>query len=141
MIEDSNIIDELFERIASLENENQQLENKIKNIQSEIDKKESVLEENPELIELQNLLNREKLESKSDLTNVDINYIPFDNFSEIFIAGDFTNWEKKPMKNENGKWTSEFKLAMGYQYFYCFYFRDEVLIDFNQEYKENVKNG
>ena len=107
-MEDTNIIDELFERINALETENAILEQKIKALQDEYDKKELAIEDNIDINGLQSLIDKEKIELNSDFINIDINYVPFDNFNEIFIAGDFTNWEKKPMQNVHiynlGKW-------------------------------------
>jgi hypothetical protein len=95
---EANIIDELFERINSLEIENAMLVERSKILQDELDKKELMIEDSIDITDLQRLVSGEKIEMNSDLVNVDIVYVPFDNFNEMYIAGDFNGWEKSLMQ-------------------------------------------
>ena len=95
---EANIIDELFERINALERENAILNERAKSLEDEIDKKEFIIEDSIDLTDLKMLIAGEKMEMNSDLVNMEISYVPFDNFDEISIAGDFTGWDKKVME-------------------------------------------
>ncbi len=106
---DENIIDELFNRINSLEQENNILENELSRIKVQQEEKnikdllkEEKLDENIIIDELNkfadNEINRKLTRSKKNLQNVTIEYSPFDNVDQIYIAGDFTKWEQVEMK-------------------------------------------
>ena len=106
---DDNIIDELFNRINSLEQENKHLESKLSSIKVQQEEKnikdllkDEKLDENILIDELNKFADKEinckliRIEQK--LQNVTIEYSPYDNLDQIFIAGDFTKWEQVEMQ-------------------------------------------
>jgi len=106
---DENIIDELFNRINTLEQENNILENELSRIKVQQEEKkiedlvsEENLDENIIIDELNkfadNEINRKLTQSEKKLKKITIEYSPFDNLEQIFIAGDFTKWEQLEMK-------------------------------------------
>ena len=145
-------VDTLFEKIKNLENEQTQLYDKISNLENEI--------ENKKLIELKKYWSKnedekndkEFIKTINDLKTKIINcleiktieytfqYIPFDpSYSNIFISGDFNNWDMTVMNKDYSsnelKFTYKFNLNKGYEYAYCFFSNGERLIDFNQPAK------
>ena len=145
-------VDTLFEKIKNLENEQTQLYDKISNLENEI--------ENKKLIELKKYWSKnedekndkEFIKTINDLKTKIINcleiktieytfqYIPFDpSYSNIFISGDFNNWDMTEMNKDYSsnelKFTYKFNLNKGYEYAYCFFSNGERLIDFNQPAK------
>ena len=145
-------VDTLFEKIKNLENEQTQLYDKISNLENEI--------ENKKLIELKKYWSKnedekndkEFIKTINDLKTKIINcleiktieytfqYIPFDpSYSNIFISGDFNNWDMTEMNKDYSsnelKFTYKFNLNKGYEYAYCFFSNGERLIDFNQRAK------
>jgi hypothetical protein len=153
-MEDSDFMDELFSRINQLEKENTELESELKILQSELEKKEIknlVADDNDEDMEkeiLEEIRQRNQdhsylriVKSQDQVQEITLEYIPFDDFSNLFIAADFTKWEKQSMNKSEGKFTYTTILMKGYQYSYCFYYNDEILIDFNTTYVENPKTG
>ncbi len=145
-------VDTLFEKIKNLENEQTKLYDKISNLENEI--------ENKKLIELKKYWSKnedekndkEFIKTINDLKTKIINcleiktieytfqYIPFDpSYSNIFISGDFNNWDMTEMNKDYSsnelKFTYKFNLNKGYEYAYCFFSNGERLIDFNQPAK------
>jgi hypothetical protein len=105
---DANFMDELFQRIHDLESENKILENNIKTVQVELEMKElnNLIEykEETDIIKEIELLNEKEGESEiikvnSNLKEISLEFVPFDNFKEVYIAGDFTNWNRLLLKN------------------------------------------
>ncbi len=106
---DDNIIDELFNRINTLEHDNKFLETQLSNLKVLLEDKtindlfkgeklndEKVIEELNEYAEKE--INQKLTKSKQNLKNVTIEYFPFDNVDKIQIAGDFTKWEQIEMQ-------------------------------------------
>ena len=95
-----NIIDELFQRINELSSEKEMLESNLKTLENDYEDKEmfDLCSSNGIVEELEHIINDEKsnivYQKNNNLKETEINYTPFDNFNEVFIAGDFTNWEK-----------------------------------------------
>jgi len=145
-MDNSSIIDELFARIQSLEDENKNLKSKIRELELDIVKKEG---ENDELSD------EEKEEKKNDIMMIDenleeyksiklitITYIPTETISKLYIMGDFTNWELLEMNKEiSNIFTFNILLLNGFKYYYCFYTDDQPIVDFNNLYEENLSNG
>lgn len=152
-MDDSNIIDELFARINNLEKENKDLEVELKHLEKEYDAKEVSEMVNCDMMDVEVLDKIKEMNSSEDafknvvkkenyMVEHTIEYVPFDNFAQLSIAGDFTNWEKMEMeKTSAGTFVFKTLLLKGYRYAFCFYFNNEVLIDFEREYEENPKTG
>jgi hypothetical protein len=111
---ETNFIDEIFERIRILEQENKILIDELKNINNEseinidnyitIDKNEKLnqLNEFKMQINLDNFTSKNINENqKGQFTEITINYKPFEDLHAIEIAGDFSNWNKKKMEKVN----------------------------------------
>jgi hypothetical protein len=147
---DANVMDELFNRINQLEEENKFLKNRITDLKTEVEKKElnEIIKDDEDDItkEIDKLNDEEStnpiLKSDESLQEVNIEFTPFDPVNEVFIAGDFSKWEKLPMKSDGGSskfiWTG--LLLKNYLYYYCFYSQNQPLIDFSKEYTEHPIN-
>ena len=164
---ENDSVDTLFEKIKNLENEESQLYDKLENLEIEIEnKKLSELQkfwsknedekEEKEFIKTINDL-KTKIKNCLELKSIEytFQYIPFDSsFSNVYISGDFNNWNMTEMNNWNMtemnkvdntdelKFNCNFNLEKGFEYAYCFFSNGERLIDFNQpskniSYKEN----
>jgi hypothetical protein len=151
-MDETNFIDDLFLRIQSLEAENELLERDLKQHKAELDNietKELVQDQQDELHIIQEIKIRNDQHSSnfSELKNninfspeiekICIFYIPYDNYSQLMICGDFTNWDKKEMTKKDGQFIYEVNLLKGYKYNYIFYYQEEVLIDFTSDYVES----
>jgi hypothetical protein len=145
-MDNSSIIDELFARIQSLEDENKNLKGKISEFELELVKKEG---------DDKDLSDNEKEESKKDVMMIDdtfeeikpvkpvtITYIPNEDLRKLYIMGDFTNWEPTEMVKElSNVYTYNVPLLIGYKYFYCFFTDDQPIVDFANLFEENPSNG
>ena len=145
-------VDTLFENIKNLEKEQEQLYDKLSNLETEI--------ENKKLSELKNYWSNDEVDNKEkefietikdlktkiqnclEIKTIEYSfqYIPFDpSYSNIFISGDFNNWDMTEMNKDYSsnelKFTYKFNLNKGYEYAYCFFSNGERLIDFNQPAK------
>lgn len=149
---EANLMDELFEKINKLENEqkalikelddtNKALELKSINLigkmfTSEEKENESIAAEEAKkrLEALSNEINS-RIESKG-ITHV-FSYYPIDSsYTSVYISGDFNNWAMKDMRYEGNTFTCSIQLLKGYEYAYCFYSNGELLVDFDLQYKE-----
>ena len=156
---ENDSVDTLFEKIKNLENEESQLYDKLENLEIEIEnKKLSELQkfwsknedekEEKEFIKTINDL-KTKIKNCLELKSIEntFQYIPFDSsFSNVYISGDFNNWNMTEMNKVDNtdelKFNCNFNLEKGFEYAYCFFSNGERLIDFNQpskniSYKEN----
>jgi hypothetical protein len=100
---EANFMDELFQRIHDLESENKLLESSIKSLHNELDQQEISnlvdYKEDTDIVNEIKLLNQKEGENKivkvnSNIKEISLEFVPFDNFNEVYIAGDFTNWNK-----------------------------------------------
>jgi uncharacterized coiled-coil DUF342 family protein len=100
---ETNFMDELFQRINDLESENKILEETIRATQNELDNKALTnslnIKEDTQIIQEIELLNQNEANNSivkvnSNLKEITLEFVPFDNFKEVYIAGDFTNWNK-----------------------------------------------
>lgn len=145
-MDNSSIIDELFARIQSLEDENKNLKTKIGELESDLVKKEGENEENfdqdIEEKKQDNMMIDDIVEEINSVKSITISYIPTESVSKLYIMGDFTNWELIEMTKENSNiFTFNILLLNGFKYFYCFYTDDQPIVDFNNLYEENISNG
>lgn len=145
-MDNSSIIDELFARIQSLEDENKNLKSKISQLELDLVKKEG---ENEELSDKENeekkndiMMIDENLEEYKSIKPITITYIPTENITKLYIMGDFTNWELIEMTKEiSNIFTFNILLLNGFKYYFCFYTDDQPIVDFNNLYEENLSNG
>ena len=162
MVEGGDFMDELFQRINQLEEENKILNKKI--IEQDIRLKEKKEKEMLKGINEKELLGGLDLDENKDNTNTDnrmdidlpdlnkkftnpnmeeveIIYTPYEDINKIYIKGDFTKWEKKEMRKEDGVFFYSILLLKGYRYFYSFLVQEQMLVDFENDYTENTKTG
>lgn len=144
-MENISIIDELFSRIQSLEEENKKLKTKINDLEIELVKKEG---DNEELSEKEkaenkndNMIIDEELEVVKPVKSVSIKYIPNEDLRMLYIMGDFTNWELVEMKKElSNIFTFNILLLTGFKYHYSFFYDDQPIVDFGNLFEENPNN-
>jgi len=161
---DGNIIDDLMNQIKQLEKQNESL----KKTYLEKQNKLKASEENKDIIQENELkleytyIPKENTDSNSNIffnfkdmdidsgpgsenykiKEMNISYVPFESHNKIYIMGDFTGWEPIEMQKVNNKLFSyNTTLLQGFQYFYCFTAQNEIIVDFNNEYGENHRNG
>ena len=156
---DTDSVDTLFSKIATLENYQKELKEKLSKIEKDIEnKKLEKLNEfwskeeknfnNENFFKTINEL-KKKINNQVQIKSIEhiFQYIPFDSsYTNVFISGDFNNWDMTEMKrdysNKDIKFISKFTLEKGFEYAYCFFSNGERLIDFNQpaksiSYKDN----
>ena len=75
------------------------------------------------------------------LEEIQIIYTPYEDINRIYIKGSFTKWEKKEMRKQDGVFFYSTIVVKGFRYFYSFLGQDQLLVDFEQEYSENIKTG
>ncbi len=145
-------VDTLFENIKNLEKEQEQLYDKLSNLETEI--------ENKKLSELKNYWSNDEVDNKEkefietikdlktkiqnclEIKTIEYSfqYIPLEpSYSNVFISGDFNNWDMTEMNKDDTsnelKFIYNFNLNKGYEYAYCFFSNGERLIDFKQPSK------
>jgi hypothetical protein len=76
-----------------------------------------------------------------NLKEVTISYIPFEQHNKLYIMGDFTGWEPKPMNKNKDIFSYTIVLIKGFKYYYCFNEREQISIDMNSEYDTNPRNN
>jgi hypothetical protein len=107
---EGNVIDEMFNRISSLEEENKILEMQLSNLKVLLEDKtindlfkgeklddQKIINELEEYADKE--INQKLTKSEKGLKTLEIEYFPFDNVDKIYIAGDFTKWEQIEMQN------------------------------------------
>lgn len=72
-----------------------------------------------------------------NVTEISITYIPYEQLSNIWIMGDFTEWEPILMNKNKDIFTYTIVLIRGFKYYYLFNSMDTTVIDFNHEYELN----
>ena len=143
---ESDSVDALFAKISKLENEQNQLNEKLSKIELEIENKKTEeltkfwSKENKKDENLIKQLNdlKEKIKNQLEIKSIDytFKYIPFDpSYTNIFISGDFNNWDmtemEKDYSTDEEKFFYKINIEKGYEYAYCFFLNGEILIDFN----------
>ena len=161
MEDQDSILNELLERINNLESKNesmrktnQDLKEQIKNIEpkknsnsntkTEPEKNKNDSEEEKRQteifkMELTNLLNN-SIDFQNNIVEYNIEYITQEQHNKIFIMGDFTNWELKPMKKNKDIFSYRVVLIKGFKYYYSLQSGDQIFIDYESLYEENPKN-
>ena len=157
-----SVLNEFLERIKNLEKQNETLRENIIKKKEEIKKIDTEIinsskEENKKEIILQKKLPSEEEEEKEIKKELD-NYITFksnkinieteafeytiefisqERYNNLYIMGDFTNWEFIKMEKNKDCFTYKIILLKGYKYYYSFQAGDEIIIDYNNTYGEN----
>ena len=157
-----SVLNEFLERIKNLEKQNETLRENIIKKKEEIKKIDTEIinsskEENKKEIILQKKLQSEEEEEKeikkeldnyitfkSNKINIEteafeytIEYISQERYNNLYIMGDFTNWELIKMEKNKDCFTYKIILLKGYKYYYSFQAGDEIIIDYNNTYGEN----
>ena len=76
-----------------------------------------------------------------NLQEITITYIPYEQYNNLWIMGDFTEWEPKPMLKNKDIFTFKVVLIKGFKYYFTFTAKDQIVIDFNQEYETNPRSS
>ena len=162
-MEDQNsILNELLEKIKSLEKSNEALKEKIKkkkeeilNIEKEI-KNPNNKEQNKIIIskkiptekegEIKGLKALQNFKFIKHNTNIKenckeyiIEYITQEKYNNMYIMGDFTKWELIKMKKIKDIFSYKIILLKGFKYYYSFQSNDQILLDYNAPYEQNPK--
>ena len=154
-MENNNLLDELFNRISLLKQEQENLNKEISLINKEISNQQllqyekfwSKKETNEEKKELNDKIENlkeysEKLSKtiENNISKIKITYKPFDaSLKPVYISGDFNDWSMIEMNNEkeDDTFSIELDLEKGFNYLYCFYSNGNKLVDYNQPLFEN----
>ena len=76
-----------------------------------------------------------------NLKEINITYAPFEQYNNMWIMGDFTEWEPVPLfKNQNCYFTN-LVLIKGFKYYFCYTAMDQIVVDFDQPYETNPRNN
>jgi hypothetical protein len=76
------------------------------------------------------------------IEEVSINYFPFDDqINNLWIMGDFTDWEPRQMKRGDDKFYFNIILVKGFKYYLSFTERNEMIIDYNKQHEINPRNN
>ena len=155
-------INEILLKIQMLEEKNEQLRKKIeekeklvklnKSSKNKIEKNKK--EEKVEVITLENdrqaalrfenelkFLNNNSLQILENLVEKKIEFNPEKQYGSMYILGDFNGWKPELMqKNEEGFY---FKVVLikGFKFYYSFLSSDEMILDYNSPYEENISNS
>jgi hypothetical protein len=165
---ENNIVDELLNKIKSIETANSDLKSKIKEIKSKLNSSSVINESNQSNVNLEdgklnfiyflemlvdyqsntnlNFNSNSILENKLNIINNvvehNISYIPNEQFNSLWIMADFTNWEPKQMNKNKDVFNFNVLLIKGFKYYFTFTARsEENIIDFNQDHEINPRNG
>ena len=166
-MEDQNsILNEFLERIRNAEKRNEELRKNIQNKKKEIKEFEEKLksendnnkkEENNKNKKIQipteeqdkrlgeKFLNEFKCikfnsyEINNNVSEITIEYITQEQFSSLYIMGDFTKWEPRLMKKNKDIFSYKIVLLKGFKYYYNFQSGDQIFIDYNNAYQENPR--
>ena len=159
---DEEKINEVLLKIQVLEEKNEKLRKKIeekeklvkqnKPSKNKIEKIEKV--EKVEVITLENdrqaavrfenelkFLNNNSLQILENLVEKKIEFNPTKQYGSMYILGDFNGWKPELMqKNETGFY---FKVVLikGFKFYYSFFSSDEMILDYNSPYEENITNS
>ena len=153
-MENNNLLDELFNRISLLKQEQENLNKEISLINKEISNQQllqyekfwSKKETNEEKKELNEQIEKlkefsEKLSKtiEKNISKIKIIYKPFDSsLKPVYISGDFNDWSMIEMNNEKeDTYSIELDLEKGFNYLYCFYSNGNKLVDYDQPLFEN----
>lgn len=157
---DQTIINELLNKIKLLEDRNENIRNEIRQKQNNLQSKSDIITQPLLLqnnkIEIDNdndndntefVLPQEYIDIQLNQNNIisnvkeyTIEYIPYDQIGLLYIMGDFTNWEMKPMNKSKGVFSYTCVLLLNFRYFYCMSSDGQITVDMNQFYDKNPRN-
>lgn len=159
---DQSIIDELLSKVKQLENRNQELKDlilskkqnnliisqKIQNSHNQTSKNE--LQEmkdrisyklNLDFFEQDLILDKDKTNLSNFLQEYSIRFIPNEHYGNMYLMGDFTNWEPMVMNKSRESFIYKVILMKGFKYFYCFQTDDKILLNNNDLIEINQRTG
>ena len=152
-------IEELLLKIQNLEERNEELRKKIeaKEKQVKVNKTSKNKIENKEKVEVITLENDRQaalrfenelkflknnyFQITENLVDKKIEFRPEKQYGSLYILGDFNGWKPELMqKNEKGFY---FKVVLikGFKFYYSFLSSDEIILDYNSPYEENINNS
>ena len=160
------ILNEFLERIKEIEQKNDLLRENIKkkkeeiikfDKEKEIPKKEEKKEEKKDEVTINKKLptdEEEEIEAKKAFHNYQsikfnrieieknaieyiIEYTTQEQYSSLYIMGDFTKWALTKMEKTKDKFIYKVILLKGFKYYYSFQAGAEIIIDYNNIYEEN----
>ena len=159
-----SVLNELLEKIKTIErnndilrekilNKNEDLikfENEKKNPKKAQEKKDEIITKKIPTEEQEEMEAKKALENykniKSNKLYIENNAIEYliefntqEQYNALYIMGDFTKWELTPMEKSKDKFTYRVILLKGFKYYYSFQAGDDILIDYNNIYEENPK--
>ena len=73
------------------------------------------------------------------VSEITIQYITQEQYSNLYIMGDFTKWEPISMKKSKDIFSYKVILLKGFKYYYSFQAGDQIIINFNSEYESNPR--
>lgn len=76
-----------------------------------------------------------------NIKEVNITFTPHEHFNTLWIMGDFTGWEPKQMHKSKDVFNFNVILIKGFNYYYSFTFRDQMMVDTTAECVINPRNG
>lgn len=154
---DQSVTNELLNRIKALEDQNESIKKEIKkkkeeiassntlnhssslslnHIENEIDK---AIKKNE--ITYHNLRSNED-NIKMNVIEYTIEYDPNENLGQLYICGDFTNWELKLMNTNKGVYFYSTILLRNFKYYYCMTDNEgQTTIDSNILHEHNPKTN
>lgn len=93
-----------------------------------------------------NLQLKDNLNSPSDtdlqnFKNITITYVPYEQYNSLWIMGDFNNWDAQPMYKYKDVFSFNVVLVKGFKYYFAFSSKDQMVIDYNQDYEQNPRSS
>lgn len=152
---DQNVLNELLNKIKSLEDRNDNIRKEIKQKREELNSQSSIItqsflkDDKMEIDDIETEFNLpqeymniqlNEVNIASNVKEYTIQYIPYDQIGTLYIMGDFTNWEMKPMNKSKGIFSYTCILLANFRYFYCMSSDGQIIVDMNHLYEKNPRN-
>lgn len=161
---ETNILDELLAKVKMLEEVNNSLKNKVAEAKSKLESKpehedinNNLNSKNSNVVDLEDemIVDEENINDSEGIMKIvenrdqiinsveerNITFIPYEQYNNLWIMGDFTNWEPKPMNRNKDIFSFNAILIKGFKYYFSFTAKDQVVVDFNQDYDTNPRSG
>lgn len=153
------VLNDLLNRIKSLEDRNKQLKESIAEKEKILSSTKPIVsssslydEEVPQITEVSNDDNEESFpielkmlqQNESQINNnvieYTIEYIPVEQISKLYISGDFTNWDLKPMVKNKDIFSYTVVLLKNFKYYYTLSDMSQNIIDLEKPTEINPVN-
>lgn len=156
---ENNILDELLNKVRALESHNQDIRSKIGEVKSKLESSDSARKESEGQVNLEdemivdsgeeNLIQSEEfikiVKNKEKIINSVkdhvITFVPYEQYNNLWIMGDFTDWEPKQMNKNKDIFSFPVVLIKGFKYYFSFTARDQVIVDVNQDHEINPRSN